>query len=111
LPAGSWLLQAGGGSVQALQALDGQWQWAWREPIESPDWLGRCIETIGQAPVFWTGQGDQAMALQQGLLAAGLQPLRPLPSQELQWAPGLFPADDPDAIWTALGLASRRLRS
>jgi hypothetical protein len=111
LPAGSWLFQAGGGSVQALRELDGHWQWAWREPNESPDWLGRCIESVGQAPVFWTGQGDQAMALQQGLRAAGLQALRPLPSEKLQWAPGLFPADDPDAIWTALGLASRRLRS
>jgi hypothetical protein len=103
------LLQTGGGSIQALRELDGQWQWAWREPTEGQDWLGRCIASVGQGPVFWTGQGDQAMALEQELLAAGLQALRPLPSEKLQWAPGLVRPDDRDVSWTVLGLASRHL--
>ena len=110
LPMGSWLLQVGGGSIQALREQDGHWQWAWRESTDSPDWLGRCLAAVGQAPVFWTGQGDQASALQMALLAAGLHPQRPLLSQTLHWAPGLSAPDEVDALWPALGLASRRLR-
>lgn len=111
LPTGSWLFQVGGASIQALHEQDGHWQWAWRESTDSPDWLGRCLAAVGQAPVFWTGHGDQASDLQGALLAAGLHPQRPLLSQTLHWAPGLSGPDEADAIWPALGLASRRLRS
>lgn len=110
-PAGSWLLQVGPGTVQALQERDGHWQWAWRDATEHPMWLRRCIEAVGQAPVFWTGQGDQADALQQALLAEGLQPQRPLPSQALHWAPGLSAHDEAGCLWTVLGLASRHVRA
>ena len=69
------------------------------------------LPTALPQPLPAPATATQLEALAADLRAAGLQPLRPLPSPELQWAPGLFPADDPDAIWTALGLASRRLRS
>jgi hypothetical protein len=110
-PAGSWLLQVGTGTVQALHADGGHWQWAWRDTTDPPAWLRRCIEAVGRAPVFCIGRGDQAEALQQALLSAGLQPQRPLPSQALHWAPGLAAIDEADCLWTVLGLASRRVRS
>ena len=103
---GAMVLQVGSACVQALQAVDGQWQWAWRVQAPADDVIAQCLMTLGSASeLALIGHSALAAALYQGLQDAGCVVSQPAPVGFGAWAAEHSGSELSDAFWPALGLA------